>query len=128
MVFRGYNKVDSHEDEKEDNPYCPICKLRKEEDLIHLYRECEALADLRNLERAKGLIGAPITAYIKEYIDSIDNNKRVHKAWCFMRLLQEELAQKIAELATESNFEISELLKILTKCLFSAAKNYTNNT
>jgi len=29
MVFRGYNKVDSHEEEKEDNPYCPLCKLRK---------------------------------------------------------------------------------------------------
>jgi len=32
MVFRGYNKVDSHEEEKEDNYYCPLCKLRKEED------------------------------------------------------------------------------------------------
>ena len=63
----------------------------------------------------KGLIGAPITAYIKEYIDSLDNTKRAHKAWFFMGLLHEEVTQKIAELATKPNFEISELIKILTK-------------
>jgi len=81
-----------------------FCKLRKEEDFPHLYGECEALVDLRNSERVKGLIGAPITAFIKEYIDSLDNNKRVHKAWFFMGLLHKEVAQKIAELATESTF------------------------
>jgi len=46
---------------------------------------------------------------MKEYIDSFDNTKRVHKAWLFMGLLHKEVAQKIAKLATESksNFEIS---------------------
>jgi len=65
MVLRGYNKVESHEEEKEDNSYCPLRKSRKEENFPHLYGECEALVDLRNLERVKGLIGAPITAFIK---------------------------------------------------------------
>ena len=61
----------------------------------------------------RGLIGVPITAFIKEYIDSLDNTKRVDKAWLFMGLLHEEVAQKIAELATKSNsnFEISKLMK-----------------
>ena len=59
-----------------------------------------------------------ITAYIKEYIDSLDNTKRVHKAWFFMGLLHEEVAQKIAKLATESKSTydvILELTKIITK-------------
>jgi len=75
-LFRGYNesynKEDSHEEEKEYNSYCPLCKLRKEEDFPHLYGECEALVDLRNLERAKGLIGAHWSTYYKFY-------KRIYK-------------------------------------------------
>jgi len=112
MVFRGYNKDDTHEGEREDNPYCPLCKLRKEEDFQHLYGECEAMVDLRNSawKELKGLIGSPITAYIKEYIDSLDNTKRVHKAWFLMGLVHEDAAQKIADLATESktNFRIDK--------------------
>jgi len=117
-LFRGYNesynKEDSHEEEKEYNSYCPLCKLRKEEDFPHLYGECEALVDLRNsawkeLKGSLELIGAPITNFIKEYINSLDNTKRVHKAWFFMGLLHEEVAQKLAKLATKSksNFGIA---------------------
>ena len=53
MEFRGYNKDDSHEEENEDNPYCLLCKSRKDEDFPHLYGECEALVDLINLKIAK---------------------------------------------------------------------------
>ena len=93
--------MNSHEEEKEDNPYYPLCKLRKE-DFLHLYGECEALVDLINSawKELNGLIGAPITAYINEYISSLDNTKRVHKVWFFMEILHEEVAQKLAELAT----------------------------
>jgi len=55
MVFRDYNKDYSYEEEKEDNPYCLLCKLRREEDFPHLYGECEALgrSEKLSLERVK---------------------------------------------------------------------------
>jgi len=79
-----------------------LCKLRKEEDFPHVYGECEALVDLRNSERAKRAHWSSYYNCYKEYIDSLDSNKRVHKVWFFMELLNEEVAQKIAELATKS--------------------------